>query len=457
MAGSTGSGSRRWVVFLVVAIALLFFSKYLLIGAQAVLGVLLPGSTPLVSQPEKVAAPEPTAHLEATMALEPTRAQEVVVETGPVTITIWHRWIDTQLTTYRSIFDDYSRSHPNVTIELVQQQDIPKILPTVLAAGEGPDLVIDSSSYIAQYTPDLLLPLDEYGVDWSFMSSNFRDSVIGTVISPEHIWGLPIVQFGMALIVNKDLVNVQDDFTYDVTTFINFAQAYEQAHPGKKFICNPGFAYKDPYFLAPIVFSGGNFGGFVDMEGNVHLNHPETIRGAEYLPQFRDISLPNSDYVMCETAFLNGEAAIWWNGPWVIHQLNANGIDYETRGLGKPYMNSDAVLLPVSAKTRGHVGTALDVAKYLISSPVQTRLAIELEVVPTSWPTLENATEIPEGIRSFAVALEEGIPLFSNRFIDAQWTPVQEALTRIVDGDQSAEEALNEAQRILEEQIGAMK
>ena len=61
MAG-TGSGSRQWVIFLVVAIALIFFNKYLLIGAQAVTGVYFPDNNPLVSQPAvvKTEAPVPT-------------------------------------------------------------------------------------------------------------------------------------------------------------------------------------------------------------------------------------------------------------------------------------------------------------------------------------------------------------------------------------------------------------
>ena len=67
MAGSTGSGSRRWVVFLAVAIALIFFNKYLLIGAQAVTGVYFPDN-PLVSQPAVVKTKTPIP------------AEEVVVE-----------------------------------------------------------------------------------------------------------------------------------------------------------------------------------------------------------------------------------------------------------------------------------------------------------------------------------------------------------------------------------------
>ncbi len=60
MAGS--SGSRWWVIALAIAIGLIFFSKYLVIGAQAVLGVYFPDNNPLVSRPavDKTIIPVPT-------------------------------------------------------------------------------------------------------------------------------------------------------------------------------------------------------------------------------------------------------------------------------------------------------------------------------------------------------------------------------------------------------------
>jgi len=457
MAGSNGSGSRRWVVFLAVAIAIIFFNKYLLIGAQAVLGVFLPGGSPQVSQPEEVASPEPTAQLEATMAPEPTRAVEATLAPAhPVRITIWHRWSADQLPTFSAIFDEYSSTHPNVTIELIRQDEMVDFLPTVLAAGEGPDLVVDSSDYISRFGPEMLLPLDELGVDWEYMQSNFTDSSIRSVTIEDRLWGIPVAQFGMALITNTAMLGRDYIIPNDLQMFIELAKKYEQENPGKKFFCNPGFANNDPYFLAPILFAYGDYGGFVDLDGNVSLSKYETIWAADLLPQFKELSIANSEYSNCQNAFINGEVPIWWNGTWTLPSIEQNGIDIEVKGMGRPYMATEALMLPVSAKYRGNAEVALDVAKYFASSEVQTRLAVTLYRIPTSLAAIQSPEIVQmEGIWGFTKALEVSVPLFVNKFVDLQWSTVQEALTNILDGNMSAETALNDAQRILEEQIAA--
>jgi maltose-binding protein MalE len=456
---ASDSKSRGWVVVVALAIAFIFLNKYLLIGTQAVLGVFLPGSTPLVSQPEKVAAPEPTAYLEATKAPEPTRAVEATLAPAqPVTITIWHRWSDDQLPTFRSIFDEYSRTHPSVMIELIRQDNLVDILPTVLAAGEGPDLVVDSSDYIGKFTPDMLVPLDELGVDWEYMQSNFTDTSIRSVIIGDRFWGIPVAQIGMALITNTAMLGRDYIIPNDLNMFIEMAKKYEQENPGKKFFCNPGLAYKDPYFLAPILFAYGDYGGFVNVDGNVSLSKYETILAADLLPQYMELSIANSEYSNCQNAFINGEVPIWWNGSWVLPWIEQNGIDVEVNGMGRPYMSTEVLMLPVSAKYRGNADVALDVAKYFASSEVQTRLAVTLYRIPTSRAAIQSPEIVQmEGIWGFSKALEVSIPLFSNKFIDLQWSPVQTALTNILDGLQTSEEALNEAQRMLEEQIAGIR
>src|SRR6186997_1039206 len=69
-----------------------------------------PTSAPANTQPPAdTAAPQPTSAPEATVA--PTSG-------AAVKITIWHQWDGTYLEAIQAAFDDYTKAHPNVTIDL---------------------------------------------------------------------------------------------------------------------------------------------------------------------------------------------------------------------------------------------------------------------------------------------------------------------------------------------------
>ena len=463
---ASDSKSRGWVVVVALAIAFIFLNKYLLIGAQAVLGVMLPGSTPLVSQPEKVAAPEPTAYLEATKAPEPTRAAEVVVEevvtvaqasTQPVTITIWHSWVDSELAAVQSIFNEYSLTHPGVTIELQKQDDIVAILPTVLAAGEGPDIIAWYSGVIGKLAPDALLPLDEQGFDQYYMENEFMPGPVNSVRFDNHYWGFPTTQMGMALVINTALLGEDTIIPNDLDIFIEMARNYESDHPGMKFFCSPGFDSKDAYYLAPIFFSLG-LPGYVDFEGNVYMNKEESIWAAERMLELKDLTSENSSYDTCQNAFLNGEVPIWWTGAWTTPMLEDSGMDYEVAAMGRPFLESYALMLPRSVEYRNHTAIALDIMQYFANAEMQTKMVVENRIVPSSYQASVSSEVLArKGISEFAWVFDQSVPLFSTTFTDLQWGVANVAFLSFLNGSQSPRDALTAAQVSLESQVAASK
>jgi len=459
MAGRPGSGSKRWLLFLVIILAIIVFNRPILAGFQAVVGLVIsPGLQPAASLPP-TAAPAPTQPplIEATLAPEPTRYMEATVGQvyEPITITIWHGWGEAELPAVQTALTAYTADHPNVTFDLQKQADLVNVLPTAVAAGEGPDLVAWWSSSIGRLAPDVLLPLDEGSLN---LESDFFPAAVRTVKMDGKTWGLPLSQMGMGLVYNTDLLGEDYTLPNNLDMLQEAALSYENAHPGKKFFCNPGFSSKDGYYLAPILFSTANVPGYVDAAGNVYVNQAEIVQGASRLTELAKLSPADSSYDGCQFAFLDGEIPTWWTGPWSIQTIEGRGIHFDVIAMGRPFVETYALMLARSAEFHNHTAVALDVMRYLAGADVQADFTIKNQSVPASFRALSNPmVSAMKGITDFAWALDAGLPLVANRFTDQQWSPVSQAITGILDGSQSPLDALNNAQMTIEGNIANIR
>jgi len=460
MAGNSNSDFPRWVIGLAIILSLVLFNKYLFTGARALLGVIAPVSTPRTSVPTEA----PRENAAPTLAPQPTweEAVEQVVTEAPAfgneTLIIWHNWPDAQLPAVRAVFDEYSRTHPGVTIELEWQSDLVTMLPTVIAAGQGPDILATWSGTIGQLAPDQLLPLEEQGISRNYLDSEILPGALETVFYDNHYWGIPIQQMGMALLLNPDLLGRGFGIPNDLAVFILLAKTYEQDHPGQKFFCNPGFNLRDVYFLAPILFQGGSLPGFTDSQGNVYLNRLEVIRATERMVELSRLTAEDSSYDGCQNAFMNGELPVWWTGAWAIPMLEDAGMEFEVAALGRPYLETYSLMLPRSVEYHNHTALALDVMQYFARPEIQAQIALQNRTIPASYYAVTRPEVMADKtLANFAWALNVSVPLFNTRFSEPERMTVNDALNNILNGVQSPEDALREAQQALEEQIANLR
>lgn len=457
---ASGSGSNRWIIALVVVLAIVFLNKYLLIGARLVLGGLLPESG-LTSPPvEKMAAPEPTAYFEPTMALEATRAPEVVVENivtatleyQDAEITIWHGWDDSQLSIIQPVIEDFERNHPGVSITLVKKEEMEVELQTAAAAGVGPDIIAWWSGVIGNLSGEVLLPLNEIGLYPDGLQTTPMTAAWQAVHYHGQYWGVPISQIGMALIYNKDMLG-EDFFLANPYAFLDAARNYQDLHPGENFFCNPGFNFKDAYFLAPIFFSMGT-NGYVDQEGNVYLNQSESIEAAELMLAMKDFTSDSLDYGLCQDEFLNGNIPIWWTGSWSLELLDQYGMNYGVLPMGRPFVETFALMPTNSSQNLNNSALTMSIIQALASDELQVELAMNFKNVPASYAALvsDEVSRMP-GVYDFAWALEQSVPYIIDKFTELQWDTMQTAYLSFLNGSQSPKDALDAAQISLETQV----
>lgn len=456
MASSTGS--NRWIIAVVVVLAIVFLNKYLLAGARVVLDRMLPESG-LTSPPaEKVAAPEPTAYFEATRAVEPTEAPALAQE--KVTLVIWHQWSDEQLPSIQNILERYTNSHPWITFEYYKPGDFEAQLSTAAAAGEAPDILVAGGGLIGSLAEQgLLAPLSNYNIDAFYMANRFTSPTTSAVTWEGDVWGLPWDQGGIALIYNNDLAGVQylPNDAYDFSGLLSRASLFAAAKPGQTLFCNPAFGSQDAYHSAPIFFGMG-VPGYINDYGTVTIDTPEALRAAEFLLDARSVTISNPSYDACLNGFIEGSIGMLWTGQWVIPMVENAGINYGVLPMGRPFVGVTALMMTRQAVDEASDTHALDVILHLTSAEVQKELVLANHTIP-ALTALANDPEIAvlPGVSGFYNALLEGEPISPSKFMSAQWSPMGLAVYNIWYEIQSPQEALRAAQEEAERLVSEMQ
>jgi arabinogalactan oligomer/maltooligosaccharide transport system substrate-binding protein len=388
---------------------------------------------------------------------EETAAPEVSEE--PVTISIWHQWSGDYLNAIQEAFNDYMAEHPNVTIDLSKPEDTSNALSVAIPAGEGPDIIGWANDQIGtQALAGNILPLNDYGIDLTFLNSTYEPAAVRGVVWQGMIWGLPESQEGIAFVYNKEMVGEEylptDPMDFDA--LLAKAQAFYE-DTGKYLVCNQALGNPDAYHAAPIYFGFG-VPEYVDDEGNAYLNTPEAIAAAEWLVEFSQYAPAETSHDICKAMIVEGDAGAWWTGPWAIADLESAGIDYGIVPMGKPFVGIKALMLSQNAVDRGNEAVAIDIMKYFTSGEVQAKIAVANKTIPAPTAAMMNAdVQALATLRGFGASLNLGVPMANTPYAGAQWGPVGDATTAVWTGAQAPEEAMVAAQAAIEQAIADMR
>jgi len=397
--------------------------------------------------------PEPTK----APVVEPTKAPETGGE--PVTISIWHQWSGDYLNAIEEIFNDYMAENPNVTIDLSKPEDTSNALSVAIPAGEGPDIIGWANDQIGtQGLAGNIVPLNDYGIDLTFLNSTYEPAAVRGVVWKDMIWGLPESQEGIAFVYNKDLVT--DEYLpsdpMDFADLLAKATAFN-ADTGKYLVCNQGLGNPDAYHVAPIYFGHG-MPEYVDDQGRVYMNSPEGLAAANWMVEFSAVAPAETSHDICKAMIVEGDAGAWWTGPWAIADLENAGINYGILPMGSPFVGIKALMLSQNAVDRGNEAVALDIMKYFTSPEVQTKIAVANKTIPAaSGALMDPEVQKLDTLSGFGASLNLGVPMANTPFASAQWGPVGDATTALWSGAQTPEEAMQGAQEAIEQAIQEMQ
>lgn len=423
-----------------------------------------PTAQPTAAEQPTQAAEEPTAvaeepTAEATAAAEEPTA-EAPAEGGEKTITIWHQWDGTYLDAIAAVFKKYEDANPGVTIDLSKPDDVANALNTAIPAGEGPDIIGWANDKIGtQAMAGNIVDLDSLGVTADFLNSTYEPPAVKGVTYADKIWALPESIEGIALIYNKDVVT-EDYLPTDPTNFEDLlakAEKFAADNPGKTLICNQAFGGSDAYHVAPVFFGFG-VPEYVDGDGKAYLNTPEAVAAMEWLAKLSKVSLAEQSYDICKANLKEGKVGMWWTGPWAVAGVEEDGVNYGILPMGKPFVGIKTLMITKNAVDRGNAELALDIIKFFTNAENSKELALTNKTIPANTAALKDPDVASLAtIKSFGEALNAGIPMANSPYADAQWAPSGDAAKAVWTGAQTPQEALDAAQKAIEEAVAAMQ
>ena len=391
-------------------------------------------------------------------ATESSTAGATLSPTG--TITIWHQWTGDILKTVQNQLNQYMLSHQNVTIVLVQPENVADALKVAIPVMDGPDIIEWTNDQIgSQAQVGNIIDLGSLGITQDYLKSTYEPAAVNGMIWHGKIWALPESQSGVAIVYNKALAG-EADFPadpMDFTDLLTKAKAYADSHPGKYLICNPGLGNSAAYYDAPIYFGFG-MPAFVDDSGKAYLNTPEGISAGKWIKEFKQYAPAQTSEEACNTMFTEGTVAAEWTGPWSITAIENAGISYGLLPMGKPFVSLHSLMISSNAVDRGTSEMALDIIKYLTNQDNEVQMASLTKIIPSNTAALQDPQiQALATVKGFGAALNLGVPIATTPYAASQWGPVGDATMAIWNGSQSVEDALAAGQTAIENAISGMK
>ncbi len=310
------------------------------------------------------------------------------------------------------------------------------------ATGQGPDIVLWAHDRFGEWgasgliTPVQPTPKVKEGIfdfAWDALTVNGK------------VWGYPISVEAVGLIYNKDLVPTPPE------TFEEIAAIKLPA--GKKTIM---WDYNNAYFSMPLLMANG---GYVFKKENgtynpadVGVNNAGAVKGARMIKQLIDDKLMpvGVDYNVMDTAFNKGELALMISGPWAWDNLKTRGMKFGVAPLpsidGQPAKSFIGV---VSAGINA-ASPNKDLAKEFIENYLVTDegLASLNKVVAMGATADKSYSEViakDPNVAATQTIAANGVAMPSIPETSKFWAAMGPALQNITNGQQSVEQALNDA------------
>jgi arabinogalactan oligomer/maltooligosaccharide transport system substrate-binding protein len=424
-----------------------------------------PTAAPAAEQPTAApAAEEPTAapaaeEPTAAPAEEPANPDEPAPDTlgsGTTKITIWHRWEGEYYNAIKQIFADYATAN-NVQVELLLVQDVANKAQIAIPSGQGPDIIAWVNDRIGDSAlSQIIQPLDSYGVDAAYLSSNFTPVAAAAMTYDGKVYGVPESMEAITFIYNKALIS-EEELPKTTDELLEMAKSYNQPPDKYLFVYN---AKADIYAAAPWWQGAGVT--LVTPEGTTEVNSENGLAAANLVKAFSEVMPKELGYDEANTLFLDGKAAIIMNGPWVIADYLAKGIDIGLTTIpivsssGKPGAPFVGVKMLMLAANSPNAQAAVDLMKYYGSAEVQVKLAEINKQVPANIAAQEQVKSDPI-IAAFIEQTANGVPMPNTEFIAAMWDPFAKMTEAIWTGAATPEQAIQDGAALFDEQAADLR
>ncbi len=353
-----------------------------------------------------------------------------------VTISIWHGYIETEEQLFSQAVKDFMTANPNITVDVLavpftELQN--KFQTEASTSGGGPTLIMGPQDRMAGYAAaNLLATVDESA---AFLKNLLPASVEGGKVGGKLV-GVPVNNKVVALVYNKTKVPTPPK---DFDELLSMAKTNGLAITADWF---------HNYMWGPAFKAT-----FLDKDNKVVINSAE---GAAAYAYFKKVC--ESEGVTCDandgdmdTLFRQGQAAFRIQGPWASGDF-AKDLGAENVGVmavppipgqaaPRPWNQSEMASININA-TPAQTAAAMQFLAYFTSPEVQKQFLDKANWIPAN-ASVDTASNPVVGGFLTQVPNSDPFPVVSE--LGATWDPMANAITQILEGVKTPEEALKEA------------
>lgn len=363
-----------------------------------------------------------------------------------VTITMWTKEGegDGSLQFVNTLADEFSKTHPDVTIEVVKKKDVEELredFQTSALAGSSPDLLWTVNDHAGPFTvAGLIQPVDDL-----FDLSKFVPGAVEAVKLNGKTWGIPVSTGNhLMLYYNKDLIPEPPANTDEL-----IAKGQEMSGDTIPLVFNQ----TEAFWLVPWL---GGFGGkvFADDGTTPTLDTPPMVDTLNFLHEIKftdKIIPPESDYDTADTLFKEGKAAMIINGDWSLapyvdtlgDKLGIARIP-EVSATGewpKPYTAGNYLMIPTGVE-----GAKLEAIKgfinYATSKEVQLKQVKDLKRLPSLQEALDDPSISSDPLLAGVIdELQVGTGMPAVLEMRCNWDAMKPEMQAVLADQKTAEDA----------------
>ncbi len=397
-------------------------------------------------------APAPTTAPVATTApAEEAPAEQTPAETT-VTLRIWAD--ENRLPVLESLKATVAET---IGVELILEQvalgDMAEQVRVAIPAGEGPDIFIAPHDQIGSYIDGgLIAPIDLGAKAGSFVESSLTAFTYNS-----ELYGMPYATENVAFFRNADLV------PEPVETFDDMIAVCEDLlAEGTIEYCTifPNTNYH--IYAVHTAFGGYIFNQDADgnyLPGQVGLDTPGFIASGEFIQELVESGMipSTADGQTAAALFNEGQIPFVIDGPWALNGFREAGVNFVvdpipagSAGPGAPFSGVQGFV--VNALSDQQLLAETFLTEFVATDEIMQAFQDQDPRIPAWTNTLENVDD--EDLAGFGVISPYASPMPNIPQMGAVWGSWGDAIQVIMNGEQSAEDALTNAATQIRESIG---
>jgi arabinogalactan oligomer / maltooligosaccharide transport system substrate-binding protein len=356
---------------------------------------------------------------------------------GP-TIVIWTD--SDRAAAVTKVANDWAASS-GATIKVVTKNfgDIRDNLSTV-AAADAPDVITAAHDWTGQLAANgLVEPIFlSSATKVNFPSYTLNAFSYGTAV--KKLYGVPAAVENIGLVVNTKLAKVPTTFAQLETEALKVKKAKHQTFGIAVQQGSGGDAYHMyPFFsgLGGYVF-GTNRAGNLD-PSDIGVANPTFLKNAHLIDKWNKEGLISSkvDSSAAQNAFLKGQAAFWFTGPWNADTLKKSGLSFkiiQMPAIAKPsvpFLGVQGFMVTKFASEHNVDSAAKDLVTNFMATPTaQTQLAAANGRPPANI----KAKSSDPVLAQFSKASKGGVPMPNIPQMSSVWGDLGQAWVRSTKG-----------------------